>query len=311
MHPPGGGESGPMLLSIVTPCLNRACFIAEAIESVLRQDYPAIEHLVVDGGSTDGTLEVVRRYPNIRVVSESDQGVYHALNKGIHLARGEVVGHLNSDDVYADGIFAEVMRRFEEDPELEAVYGGATVFEEASGRRCPMAEYTTADAVSLSFPNITLGVPIINARFFRKRLLSRLGDYDLRYAIAADREFLLRVALANIRAAYLTRPVYHYRQHPGSLSISPGNPRQARILDEYLAIAERYGDLPGIPDALRVVLRQWHTRESVERMLLALRAGECGAALRYVRRGWGRDAAWPAALLGRVLRRVRRGFRRA
>ena len=88
-----------MRLSIITPTLNRAHFLEEAIESVRAQDFPDCEHLIVDGGSTDGTLEMLARHPHLRVVSEPDRGLYDALNKGLRLGSGEIVGLLNSDDI--------------------------------------------------------------------------------------------------------------------------------------------------------------------------------------------------------------------
>ena len=82
------------------PCLNRVNLIREAIESVLAQDYPNFEHIVIDGGSTDGTLDVLREYRHLKLISEPDNGLYDAVNKGIRLAQGELIGWLNSDDVY-------------------------------------------------------------------------------------------------------------------------------------------------------------------------------------------------------------------
>jgi len=118
------------LLSIVTPCLNRAPLIGQAVESVQRQDYPRVEHIVMDGGSTDGTLEVLRRYPHLDVTSEKDRGLYDALNKAIQRARGEIVGHINSDDLYEPRVFGAVMRAFAAHPEADAVVGGAAAFED-------------------------------------------------------------------------------------------------------------------------------------------------------------------------------------
>ena len=92
-----------MKFSIITACLNRREFIGAAIESVLAQNYPEFEHWIIDGGSSDGTLEVLNRYPHLNVLSEPDRGVYDAWNKGIDRASGDVVSILNSDDVYATG----------------------------------------------------------------------------------------------------------------------------------------------------------------------------------------------------------------
>ena len=81
-----------MKISIVTPCLNQSKFIVEAVESVLEQEYPNLEHIIVDGGSTDGTLEELRRYPHLTVMSGPDRNLYDAFNKGLRSARGDIIG---------------------------------------------------------------------------------------------------------------------------------------------------------------------------------------------------------------------------
>ena len=116
-------------LSIITPSLNRARYIEEAIESVLRQNYSDIEHIIIDGGSTDGTFEILARYPHLKTISEPDNGMYDALNKGLNIATGEIVGFLNSDDVYAENIFLLVVKQFE-NPEIQATAGRARFFEQ-------------------------------------------------------------------------------------------------------------------------------------------------------------------------------------
>src|SRR5512143_3485712 len=98
----------PIKLSIVTPTLNSIRTIRETLDSVARQDYPHVEHIVVAGGSTDGTLELVKGYPRLRWISEKDEGHYHAMNKGILTATGDAVGILNADDCYCEGILAKV-----------------------------------------------------------------------------------------------------------------------------------------------------------------------------------------------------------
>jgi glycosyltransferase involved in cell wall biosynthesis len=302
----------PPTISIVTPCLNRSQFIEEAVQSVLNQNYTNVEHIVVDGGSTDGTLEILRRYQHLRVISEPDQGVYDGLNKGVGLARGEIIGHLNSDDFYEQNVFASVARRFTEAPELDAVSGGAIVFEEqADGVRRTIAQYLAPRDVELSYQNITVGVPIINARFFRKRVYDRVGLYDTRYRIAADRDFLLRAAQAGIKSEPLGCLVYHYRQHPGSLSISGQSLQRLKMAREYLSIAESYFQTDRVSSDVSRYCRLWHRKEAAEGVVLALREKRYLEAVRFGMRGWRYDRWWPIVFASLAFPRiVRLPFRR-
>ncbi len=293
-----------MLLSIITPCLNRAKYIEEAIQSVLKQDYPAIEHIVMDGGSTDGTLEVLRRYPHLKVISEPDRGLYDALNKGIALSNGDVIGHLNSDDFYLENVFGEIMALFQKDPELEAVFGGAIVFEEDErGERRKIADYSSPESIQLSLDNVTIGVPIINARFFRKSLYRRVGLYDIGYKIAADREFLVRVSLANIKATTVDGVVYCYRQHSDSLTYNPRSPFLMDKYREYLDIAERYLNKHALNEELAIKCRLWHRRETIQACLRAIIGGDFHNALEYGLRGFRHYPLWPARFLWYALQR--------
>src|SRR5260370_131957 len=124
-----GLEDG-LSVSVITPCLNGAGYLAEAIESVMAQRFPHIEHIVVDGGSTDRTLEVLRRYPHVRVISGPDRGMYDALNKGLTLARGDIIGVLNSDDCYAADALAPIGETFR-DEDTMALVGEAGFFLES------------------------------------------------------------------------------------------------------------------------------------------------------------------------------------
>ena len=118
--------SSQPLISIITPSLNQAAFVEAAIESVLTQDYPSIEYIVVDGGSTDGTLEILKRYGGrVRWISEQDAGQSDAIDKGVRLTRGQVLGWLNADDIYLPGAVSRVVAAFAEDSARSLVYGDA------------------------------------------------------------------------------------------------------------------------------------------------------------------------------------------
>jgi len=95
-------------ISIVTPSLNQGRYIEQTIQSVLLQNYPNFEHIVIDGGSTDGTVEILKKYPHLKWISEKDSGQSEALNKGLKMATGDIIAWINSDDWYAEGAFNNV-----------------------------------------------------------------------------------------------------------------------------------------------------------------------------------------------------------
>jgi glycosyltransferase involved in cell wall biosynthesis len=117
--------SGPPLVSIITPNLDKASFLEETIKSVVDQDYPRIEYIVVDGGSSDGSIDIIQKYGNkiSRWISEPDRGQSHAINKGWRMAKGEIVAYINSDDLYFPGAVSKAVSRFLADPGLSVVYG--------------------------------------------------------------------------------------------------------------------------------------------------------------------------------------------
>jgi len=300
-------------LSIITPTLNRRRFLEDAIQSVLSQDYPEFEHIIVDGGSNDGTLELLAQFPHLRVVSEKDSGLYDALSKGVAMARGEVIGHLNSDDVYAPGAFHRIAAPFRDDAGVDAVFGGAIAFEDtAGGARRTVVEYLTPSHSALSWENVTIGVPIVNARFFRRGVYDRVGTYDARYRIAADRDFLIRVALADVRSVQVPGAVYHYRMHGGSLSLSGERASFGAIHAEHLTMSERYLAMRGLSRAHRAHFERWHANEAMLATVLATREFRFHDAFQAGLRGWRQDALWPLFVASKVIPRIARmPFRRA
>ena len=286
-----------IVLSVITPVYNRAALIARAVESVLAQEYPAVEHIVVDGGSTDGTLEVLARYPHLRVVSRPDEGMYFALNDGLRLARGEVIGFLNSDDLYRPGALAAVMARLERE-EADAVAGRAVYFvEEGETRRFfrPTRLLTPENL----WRELTYGDPAFNAWFFRRRVFERLGALDTTYRIAGDRDFLLRFALAGLRVSPLDQIVYAYRVHPASLSLSTDWRRFLAVAEENLRLAKAY--LPQLPPEGRRWMVRAQVRDTITAASRSLRSGRWADFRRFARAGWGYHRAWPALFVWRLL----------
>src|SRR6187402_1069163 len=127
-----------MRITIITVCYNRKYTIEKAMKSVLNQNYPDIEYIIIDGNSTDGTKEIIESYGNAisQYISEPDKGMYDAINKGLQLATGDVIGLMHSDDeFYDENVVSRIARRFKYDPSIEGVYGdGVYVSNDAKER---------------------------------------------------------------------------------------------------------------------------------------------------------------------------------
>ena len=252
-----------MKFSVITPCYNRRDYIAGAVESVLAQAYPDFEHWIIDAGSTDGTLQVLGRYPHLKVVSEPDRGVYDGMNKGIRRAAGDVVVLLNSDDVLTAGAFHLAAGVFRNAVGTMLVSGGCEIFRiTAAGREVVMHRYLNPRRYQLSVKNVTVGHPFINARFFRRKVFEQVGLFELRYPIAADRDFLIRAALRGLPDAPVTRLLYRYRWHPGSLTMNAGNASFLQGMRDGLEIARHYLSTGRLTPADAGYFKQWR-RESL------------------------------------------------
>lgn len=297
-----------MLLSIITPCLNQVSFVREAAESVLAQDYTPVEHIIVDGGSTDGTLDVVSEFEGIKLISELDRGVYDALNKGIKAAKGDVIGFLNADDLYVPGVFQEVMSYFQRYPHLNTVCGGAEIFGHSKNGEARKRIFQSPFYSSLSVRNICHGQPLLNARFFKKEVFDEVGFFDWRYRIGSDREFLIRMALKGIRSEHIPKCLYRYRSHPGSLTFDPSGGHAWQANQEYWLIAESF--LKGsLPSRDRFWIQLWHARVSTEMVLRSLRKRELNLTLLAARRGFKASPWWPAFIGIRLARRLKTALR--
>lgn len=167
--------------------------IANAIESVLSQTYPNIEYVIIDGMSTDGTLEIINKYgPKISIlVSEKDNGIYDAMNKGLRLATGDVIGILNSDDLYANNsILNEVMTQFNVDQSLDILYGDLVYVKKDNTSRI-VRTWKSKQYYPKFFENG--GVPPHPSLFLSTRVYQDAGYFNLKYRLASDYEFMLRI----------------------------------------------------------------------------------------------------------------------
>lgn len=189
-----------MKISVVTSVWNRAQTIGAAIDSVLAQSYEDVEYVIQDGGSTDGTLDVIaQKAPEASLVSASDGGIYDGINKGIARARGDVIGLLHSDDWFADNdVLARVAARFD-DPQIDGVYADLEYVSASDPgkviRRWVSGEFSPRKlARGWMPPHPTL--------YLRREVFDRLGTYDTDLKIAADYEAMLRFLTSGVRLAY-------------------------------------------------------------------------------------------------------------
>lgn len=180
-----------MKITVITVSYNSATTIADTVSSVASQTYPDIEHLVIDGSSTDDTIRVVQAnlHPNLVLSSEPDAGIYDAMNKGLTRATGEIIGFLNADDLYADAeVLARVAKAFETDPNIEACFGDLVYVTEDNRKVVrywksrPFEKGDFAHGWSPAHPTF----------YIRRSALNRLGQFDHAYCLAADAEFMMR-----------------------------------------------------------------------------------------------------------------------
>ena len=203
-----------LTLSVVTPSFNQGRFIGRTIESVLSQDVP-VEYVVMDGGSCDETADVVKPYEGrLHFISESDKGQTDALNKGIAVTTGEIIGWLNSDDVFYPGAFKAVLEYFEANPECDVVYGRADHIDvnDQFIEDYPVELFDLDRLEEVCF----ICQP---ALFFRRRVIGRWGLPDVNLRLCMDYEFWLRLGLAGARFDHLSVKLAGSRFYPDTKTL--------------------------------------------------------------------------------------------
>lgn len=217
-------------VSVVTPCLNQVAFLPECLASVASASTIA-EHIVVDGGSTDGTVELLQNQTFAAWTSEPDAGQTDAINKGLARSVGNILCYLCGDDLLAPGALEAVVAGFDRDPDIDFVYGDGWFLEGLSGWR------RLKRAGSFSYPRLLRGNFLIQpAVFFRRSLLERIGGFDARLVFCMDHEYWLRAG-PSARWHYLEQPLAMSRLHPDAKTSA----RLPEAWAEAAAMQRRYG----------------------------------------------------------------------
>jgi glycosyltransferase involved in cell wall biosynthesis len=238
------------LVSIVTPSLNQGAFLEETMVSVLEQDYPNLEYVVVDGASTDGSVDVIRRYADRLAwwASEPDRGQAHALNKGFARAGGEYLTWLCSDDTLLPGAVSRLVTALESSPRAVLAYGDA-VYTDARSERKHAARSGPWDPVAMvrhaQVPNQQ------PATLYTRRGWEEAGPLDEEAWYYLDLQFTIRLAGAG-DGMHVSEPLATYRIHPAGKSTG----RPARKAEDALRCAERFMTTDLVPGALRPYTRE-------------------------------------------------------
>jgi glycosyltransferase involved in cell wall biosynthesis len=295
------GSLTKTMITIITPSYNRAGMIASAVESVLAQNLQSFEHIIIDGGSTDGTLEILKRYPHLKVLSGLDRGMYDALNRGLDIASGEIIGFLNTDDLYEEGIFPMVAGKFD-DPDVMAVAGRAIVFSQLpDGKIRIVRQYSPLESDLMECS--TVGSNFFNAWFFRQSTFDQIGTFNTSYKIVGDQDLMLRFALNNLKYIVINDLVYKYRVHKDSLTFDKSSEKLARSADESLTMTDFYLADQNLPNLTRKLLIQRRTLRTVHMAARSIWMWNYKKFVHYSIEGLRYNRAWPVSFFQYALKK--------
>jgi len=193
-------------VSIITVVYNGVQYIEQTIQSVIAQDYTNIEFIIIDGGSNDGTLDIIKKYKDniAHWVSEKDSGIYNAMNKGLKIASGEIIAILNADDYYPSNTILNVVNHFNK-TKADIVYGNLTKF-----RSIDAKEYFVEISPDITIMQKRMGV-FHPATFVKKEVYQEVGGFNEKYKLSADYDFMLKVYNQQYDFQYLNKSLAYFR----------------------------------------------------------------------------------------------------
>ena len=238
--------TGMPRISVIVPSFNQGSFIEKTLRSILDQEYPNLELIVIDGGSSDNTTQVLKEYGRqiAHWVSEKDRGQSHAFNKGLALATGEIIGWLNSDDVYLNRCLFHAAEYFAAQADIDVVFSDYIYIDEA-GRYLKRRKEPPFDYSIYLWTGACYHANI--AGFFRRRVFDRVGNLDETLHYSMDYEFYLRAGNAGVRFGHVRAYWGAYRFHSASKSMSAHDRMiaEARIITSWYR-AESVGKLGAV-----------------------------------------------------------------
>jgi glycosyltransferase involved in cell wall biosynthesis len=231
------------LISIVTPVFNQREYIKETIDSVLSQNYKNLEYIVVDGGSTDGTLKILRKQKNIKLIVGPDKGQSDAINKGMRIARGDILCYLNSDDIFLPGALKQVSDIYKSVPNFYWLTGECILIDPRGSRvRSFVSMYKKVFSM-VSQNKIfdrSLFLYIFNyisqpSTFFSRKMFEQVGEFDINLHMVMDYDLWLRFMKISL-PMYIPEVLSAFRLHPDSKT----SLRYAQMIKETALVAKRY-----------------------------------------------------------------------
>jgi glycosyltransferase involved in cell wall biosynthesis len=242
-------KSKDLLFSIITPTLNRGKFLEDCILSIRNQGYPFIEHIVIDGGSTDNSLDILKNHENaynLKWISEKDEGCADAMNKGFKMASGDIVCWLDSDDTYLPGTINKIVDIFRKRPDIDVIFGDILIANQ-NGETIDFIRNTRFSAEDLIYIGLVLNPQAI---FWRKGIQNKIGAFDKTFLRVADADFFIRMSLS-VAKFYHTRDFLSvYRLHPQQLTKSL---ELCRAEEDVLAKKYKKKNLAYWPESLKIL----------------------------------------------------------
>lgn len=300
-------------ISVIMPVLNRGDMIAKAIQSVIDQQYENTELIILDGGSTDNTIEIIRQYEKHITYwhSKRDGSAAVATNIGIEKASGDVLALLMSDDYYEAGLFHKIAQAFHEHPEADVFTCAGRVM---TMDGLTLSRHDSAQKLDLNVYNICYSSTNICFRFISKSLYQRIGLYipfhhDQKQMLTNDKEFLLRAVLSGVNSIYVDHLGYTHVAHQGSYSFGNHPSTFLRHCMEHMDIAEKYLARKKLGWKRRLFFMAWYNDQSARLFLFRLLKRDFAQAIALARHGVKKyTLIWPMFVCATGCRAVVKKF---
>ena len=213
-----------MKISVITPSFNQGAFLEDNIQSVLQQNYNNFEHIIIDGGSNDNTIEILKKYSHLKWISEKDEGQSDALNKGFKMATGDIICWLNADDMYLPGAFLHAVKEFQNDRQLDLIYGNYYEVDK-NGK---IIRHITPHSFDKKLCYLFCYIPSTTV-FFRRQIIDEGILIDKTFDISMDKEFFAHLAYLNKKIKYVDIDVAYFRWHDSNKSLDTKQVKRIRM----------------------------------------------------------------------------------